>query len=85
MEAPAYSHNGRPASTTPSVLDARMQERLARTIQAKLAQGYRIEDQGEPQAVLVTNSRRWFGLFGGGQTRELATINQWGYPSVERL
>jgi len=67
------------------VLDARMQERLARTIQAKLAQGYRIEDQGESQAVLVMNSRRWFGLFGGGQTRELATINQWGYPSVERL
>jgi hypothetical protein len=35
--------------------------------------------------VLVTNSRRRFGLFDGGQTRELATINQWGYPSVERL
>ena len=61
------------------------QERLARTIEGKLARGCRIESQSEGEAVLVLNARRWFGLFGGGATREVASINEWGYPSMRRL
>jgi len=85
VEAASASGDGVPVSATPGVLDARMHERLARTVQAKLARGYRIEDQGDSQVVLVANSRRWFGLFGGRQTRELVSINAWGHPSVEGL
>ena len=69
----------------PTAMNAKGQERLGRAIAAKLAQSYRIESQSVEQAVLVTTARRWVGLFGGGETRELVSINQWGYPSIQRL
>jgi hypothetical protein len=71
------------ASQTP--IEMRRQERLAGTIEGRLARGYRIESRSEREAVLVLNARRWFGLFGGGETREVASINEWGYPSIRRL
>jgi hypothetical protein len=74
-----------PVQATQTPIDTRRQERLARTIEAKLARGYRIESQSETETVLVMSARRWFGLFGGGETREVASINEWGYPSVQRL
>jgi hypothetical protein len=67
------------------MIDAKARAALGRTIEAKVAQGYRIESQTPEQAVLVRTSRRWFGLFGGGETREAASINQWGHPSIQEL
>jgi hypothetical protein len=68
----------RPAPTT----DASPQEEtdareaaFARTLAAKLEQGYHLESQGKTDAILFTNGRRrWFGLIAGpdGQRRRIA-------------
>lgn len=48
---------------------------FARTLAAKLEQGYHLESQGKTDAILFTNGRRrWFGLIAGpeGQRRRIA-------------
>lgn len=68
------------------LLPARSKEqaRLARTIAAKVAQGYRIESQSDLNALLVKDPTRWPGItWPGRQKRELVFINQSGYPRIE--
>jgi len=66
--------------------DAKEQGRLVRTIEAKVAQGYRIESQSDVQALLVREPRRRLGIMRrSNEKRELVSINQWGYPKIERL
>ena len=52
----------RPAESTRSSIGERRHE-LARTLQAKIAQGYRVESQTDTKAVLrMGTRRRWFGV-----------------------
>ena len=65
--------------------DAKEQARLERMIETKVAQGYRIESQDDQQALLVRDPRRRLGIGRSGrETRELVSINQWGYPRIEQ-
>ena len=51
---------------------------LARQVAILVAQGRRIESQGDYQAVLVTGRYLWVW-------REIATVDVWGNSSVQRL
>ena len=58
--------------------DPRKQE-FARTLHAKLAQGYEIESQSDTRAVLVMKSRRrMFGLSGNSSNRTEVWIDETG-------
>jgi hypothetical protein len=58
-------------------------ERLKRAVQAKLAQGFEIESQGDSQAVLVKGPRRCLGItLPGATTREIVSLDERGYPTV---
>jgi hypothetical protein len=52
---------------------------LARQLQTLVAQGRRIESQGDYQAVVV---RRQFGVW---DRREMITVDEFGVPSVQKL
>ena len=65
-------------------VDATEQARLVRTIEAKVAQGYRIESQSDLQALVVKDPRRRLGIMRvGRERRELVSINEWGHPRIE--
>ena len=54
-------------ASSPTTVDTRNQ-RFAQLLNVKLEQGYRVESQGDTEAVLFTPGRRhWFGLFAGGE------------------
>jgi hypothetical protein len=59
--------------------------RLARMIAERVAAGYRIESQSELQALLVKVPTQWLGSTPRGrEKREIVSINQWGYPRIQR-
>lgn len=77
---PPGEQASRPA---PKPVNPKTQERLARTIQEKVAQGYRIESQTDTRAVLVKPPRRWLGITAPGpETREVVSIDHRGHPTV---
>jgi hypothetical protein len=66
--------------------EAKEQARLAQAIEAKVAQGYRIESRTDLQALVVKGPRRRLGIMRrGGEKRELVSINEWGHPKIEQL
>jgi hypothetical protein len=80
-EAQLYVH---PAESNRSSIGERRQE-LARTLQAKVAQGYRVESQTDTQAVLrMGTRRRWFRVFGGTQLTYDVKIDEYGHTSSRR-
>jgi hypothetical protein len=74
----------RPAESARLSLGQRKQE-LARTLDAKVAQGYRIESQSDTGAVLrMGTRRRWFGLFGGTNLTYDIAVSEHGQTSSRR-
>ena len=72
------------SSLEPRPVNPKAEERLARTIQEKVAQGYRIESQTDTRAVLVKPPRRWLGITTPGPAmREVISIDRRGYPTVQ--
>jgi hypothetical protein len=68
-----------------TALLSRKQE-LERTLQAKRAQGYRIESQDDTQAVLLGKGRRrFFNLLGGGDVRYHLSFNEHGRATSRRI
>jgi hypothetical protein len=65
-------------------INEKARERLARAIEEKLSEGYRVESQGESEATLVRNPRRWrgFSLPGRGQ-RVIVSLDQRGQATVQ--
>jgi hypothetical protein len=60
-------------------------QELARTLDAKVAQGYRIESQTDAKAVLSMGTRRhWFGLFRGTTMTYDITVDERGQVSSRR-
>jgi hypothetical protein len=58
---------------------------LARTLEAKVAQGYRIESQSDTGAVLrMGTRRRWFGVFGGTTMTYDIAVDERGHSSSRR-
>ena len=73
-----------PAESNRSSMGERRQQ-LARTLQAKVAQGYRVESQGDTNAVLRMGSRRrWFGIFSGTQQTYDIKVDETGHTSSRR-
>ena len=79
-----------PASPTQKVSangdgDATRQE-LARVIESRLAQGYRVESVDETRAILVCKGRkRMFGLRGGLDRRSELTIGDHGRVTTRNI
>jgi hypothetical protein len=74
----------RPAESARRSIGQRKQE-LARTLEAKLAQGYRIESQSDTRAVLqMGKRRRWFGLFSGVKLTYDIAVDEHGHASSRR-
>ena len=74
----------RPAETNRRSIDERRQE-LARTLQMKVAQGYRVESQSDTQAVLrMGTRRRWFRIFSGTQLTYDIRVDESGHASSRR-
>jgi hypothetical protein len=77
--------NGVPARRPPTAGPER-KEKLTRTLESKLLQGYRIESESDDRAVLSTRGRRrWFGLAHGPEARFEISIDEQGQPSSRRL
>jgi hypothetical protein len=77
--------NGVPIVSVPASRRSRKQE-LARTLESKVAQGFRIESETETQAVLsMKGRRRWFGLVNGPEARYEVTIDESGDATSRRL
>ena len=74
----------RPAESVRASAGERKQE-LARTLQAKLAQGYRIESRSDTRAVLHMGARRrWLGLFRGRTMTYDIVVDERGHASSRR-
>ena len=74
----------RPAESNRSSIGERRQE-LARTLHAKVAQGYRVESQTDTEAVLRMGTRRhWFGIFKGTQLTYDIKVDEYGHTSSRR-
>jgi hypothetical protein len=74
----------RPAESARMSTGQRKQE-LARSLQAKVAQGYRVESQNDTQAVLEMGTRRrWLGLFGGTKMTYDIGVDEYGRTSSRR-
>ena len=61
---------------------------LARAVSNEVRQGYRVESQGETEAVLFTRGRRtWFGLFAGpGEGgRQMIGVDDQGAATTRKL
>jgi hypothetical protein len=73
-------------ASIPTAVDARKQK-LAQMLEVKLEQGYRIESQGDTEAVLVMQGRRpWIGLFGRGEAvRQIVSIDEQGAQKTRKL
>lgn len=66
-----------------ATLVARTQE-LARSLQLKLAQGYRVESRDETQAVLMIKGRkRWFRA--SANSRQLVSVDEFGITKFEKI
>ena len=66
-------------------VEARTQE-LARTLQRKVAEGYRVESQHETGAVVVMKGhKRWFGLVAGDEQRSEISIDEDGHAISRRI
>jgi hypothetical protein len=64
---------------------SRTQE-LEQTLRGKRAQGYRIESQGDTQAVLLMRSRRrFFNLLRGHDMRYLVSFDAKGHATSRRI
>lgn len=73
-----------PADASRKSLGERKHE-LARTLEAKAAQGYRIESQSDTGAVLeMGKRRRWFGLFSGAKLTYDIAVDEHGHASSRR-
>lgn len=74
----------RPAESARASIDQRRVE-LARTLDAKVAQGYRIESRDDTAAVLRMGARRrWFGLFSGALFTYDIRVDEYGHTSSRR-
>jgi hypothetical protein len=74
----------RPADSDRKSIGQRKHE-LARTLEAKTAQGYRIESQSDTRAVLqMGNRRRWFGLVSGTTLTYDIAVDELGHSSSRR-
>lgn len=74
----------RPAAPGRKSIGERKQE-LVSTLQAKVAQGYRVESQSDTDAVLRMGTRRhWFGLFPGRQLTYDIRVDEQGHASSRR-
>jgi hypothetical protein len=76
-------------SDRPAVSDRKSigerKHQLARILEEKDAQGYRIESQTETAAVLTMGTRRhWFGLFSGTTLTYDITVDEHGHSSSRR-
>jgi hypothetical protein len=74
-------------SSIPVAVDTRKQK-FTQMLKVKLDQGYRIESQGETDAVLFTRGRRsWFGLFAGpGEGgRQMISVDDQGAAKTRKL
>jgi hypothetical protein len=81
----ARSTNGTPVRSPVTTDDPGKQE-FARTLQAKIAQGFTIESQTDTQAVLVMRGRRrWFGLSNSPSVRYEVTMDEAGRATSRRL
>jgi hypothetical protein len=70
-----------------AAVDTRKQK-FAQMLKVKLEQGYRIESQGETEAVLFTRGRRsWFGLLAGrGEGgRQMISVDDQGAAKTRKL
>jgi hypothetical protein len=72
--------------TDEALFDARKQK-LAEMLKVKLEQGYRIESQGDTEAVLFTKGQRsWLGLFGSGEgARQIISVDDEGRAKTRKL
>ena len=74
-----------PAATDTVGLDER-RDALAGLIATKLEQGYWVESQSDTEARLIArNRKRWFVGARLPEKRELATVDEQGRTSIERL
>ena len=74
----------RPAESARMSIGQRKQE-LARTVDAKVAQGYRLESRSDTRAVLeMGKRRRWFGLFSGAKLTYDIAVDESGHASSRR-
>ena len=73
-------------ASIPTTVDTRKQ-RFAQMLSVKLEQGYRVESQGDTEAVLFTHGRRhWFGLLGGGEgVRMIISVDEQGTATTRKL
>ncbi len=75
------------AASVPTLVDTTKQK-LAEMLEVKLGQGYRIESQGDTEAVLfIQGRRRWFGLFAGSGegVREIISVDEQGTAKTRKL
>jgi hypothetical protein len=75
------------AASTPTTIDMRKQK-LAQLLSEKIEQGYRVESQGDTEAVLFVQSRRhWFGLFAGKgeSSRQIISVDEHGTATTRKL
>ena len=74
------------AASILATLDTRKQK-FAQLLDVKIEHGYRIESQGDTEAVVFTlGRRRWFGLFAGGEgARQMISIDEHGTATTRRL
>ena len=80
--SPPVSRNGTPARAT---VDS-SREALTRTLEAKRAQGFEVESETDPAAVLVMKGRRrWFGLSNSPSVRYEVTLDADGRAKSRRL
>jgi hypothetical protein len=83
----AHPTDGAFVSSIPAAVDTRKQK-FAQMLKVKLEQGYRIESQGETEAVLFTRGRRsWFGLLAGrGEGgRQMISVDDQGAATTRKL
>jgi hypothetical protein len=75
-----------PAEETPVKPEIDPKYELARVIEARAVQGYKVEALSETRAVLVINGRkRFFGLRSGVPQRSVVTINDEGRAVTRNL
>ena len=74
-------------SSIPEAVDTRKQK-FAEMLKVKVDQGYKIESQGDTEAVLFMRGRRtWLGLFAGhgAGARQLVSVDDAGAAKTRKL
>jgi hypothetical protein len=75
-----------PAEETPAKPEIDTKYEIARVIEARAVQGYKVESLSDTRAVLVINGRkRLFGLRGGVPQRSEVTVNAEGRAVTRNL